>query len=547
MFNFFDLDVIPTLLGRFKVKRVLIIGLSNKTIMEELFPFFIENKCLLYAIDSKIDINNLMSEYDGSENYLKDNVNYIPDDSLNVLRELNNFDAVFINGDPNWYTVYNELNIIKKNNSKFPIVFVCNNKYPHKRRDSYRDPNIIPNEFKNECCNDLPILYKEGNEIKCTNVKDGFCHAIDENTPKNGVLTAIEDFLKENSSLKFLELNQLEGISLIYLSSEFADNIIDEILKKQVEIDYTVDDLSDKILENDILLKNVSRLNILKDDIDKVEEFKHEINEKDNQLKDYEDKINIQNSQIIYKDSKLKNIESQINLEETKIQSVQSKLLNKDYEIKFKEEELEFVNSQLLTKENELTKTKNRLLNLEGNFLRIKDDLNLKISSQADELEHVNSQLLTKEKELKETKDKLIKSEYDFSEINKELVEVKNQSNKYNNDLICKDVENKYLKNDNKLSKKLISPLAYIYLAGKSNPNEIVTNIKLYRTLKRNNCFDIGYYLTKYPDISKSDWCKYFSPQLHYVCIGFDENRKFNENEYNNKNRKELLKDIENI
>ena len=25
-----------------------------------------------------------------------------------------------------------------------------------------------------------------------------------------------------------------------------------------------------------------------------------------------------------------------------------------------------------------------------------------------------------------------------------------------------------------------------------------------------------------------SKWCRYFSPELHYVCKGFDENRVFN-------------------
>ena len=569
MFNYFDLSVIPTFLSRFKVEKILAIGLSNELIMDEIISFLKDNNCFLYAIDPKLDVKDVVKEYDD----IKDSIEYYSNDSLNVLPELKDIDAVFINGDPNWYTVYNELNLIKENNSKFPIVFVCNNKYPHKRRDSYTNPNKIPKEFKNECSNDLQIIYEENDETRCTMVKDGLCHAIQEDTPKNGVLTAIEDFLKENSSLEFLDINPLEGISLIYPYSEIAKLRVNQILENPTENAYTINDLSDKIIENDILLKHVSRINVLKDDIDKVEEFKSEIEDKDNQLKEYEDKIHIQNTQIEYNESKLNNIESQISLGETKILSAETKLINKDNEIKEiemelsskndeikdierelsskddqikdKEEELEFVNSQLLLKENELKTTKNRLINLENHFLDVKKELNF----TKRQLSEFQSNIGTSDDKLADFEDNFLDN---FTDIKKELVEVQKQlsevtnaSNEYKDNLISRDLEKEYLKNDAKLSKKIFSPLSYIYLVGKSKPNEIMTNIKLYRTLKNSECFDIGYYLNKYPDIPESNWCKYFSPQLHYVCNGFDEHRKFNDKDYNIKNKNELIRDIQ--
>ena len=85
-----------------------------------------------------------------------------------------------------------------------------------------------------------------------------------------------------------------------------------------------------------------------------------------------------------------------------------------------------------------------------------------------------------------------------------------------------------------------------MYIISKSKPSEIITNIKLYKSLKNSKCFDIGYYLTKYPDIAKSKWCKYFSPELHYVCEGFNEKRKFNKKFFKNHDKKELIEDIKN-
>ena len=108
-----------------------------------------------------------------------------------------------------------------------------------------------------------------------------------------------------------------------------------------------------------------------------------------------------------------------------------------------------------------------------------------------------------------------------------------------------KDAEIYYLKND-KFIKILLKPIAYLFIISNSNLNELKINLKLYKLLKSTEFFDIGYYLNKYPDLLKSKWCKYFSPQLHYICKGFDENRKFNIDDYNNNSRKELFEDIKN-
>ena len=81
----------------------------------------------------------------------------------------------------------------------------------------------------------------------------------------------------------------------------------------------------------------------------------------------------------------------------------------------------------------------------------------------------------------------------------------------------------------------------YLYLIVKSKPKEISLNIKLYRTLKNSKCFDIGFYLHKNKDLINSKWCKYFSPELHYICNGFEEDRTFNKKYFNRNSKKELL------
>ena len=192
MFNFYDVDIIPFILKEFKVKKVVLTDLYDGKIYGELLNYANNNNLSIITINSN---KNIESDYN--------------DIALNILPTLNDYEAIFINDDPNWYTIFNELNIIKKNNKEFPLVFICNNIFPHKKRDSYKNPDVIPDEFKNEFSRQLFL----SDDIK---IKDNFYHAIKENTPKNGVLTAIDDFLEINKSIGIMDIKFIDGITILY-------------------------------------------------------------------------------------------------------------------------------------------------------------------------------------------------------------------------------------------------------------------------------------------------------------------------------------------
>lgn len=455
MFNNYELNIIP-ILNRFNVKKVLLIGLSNETILNKLLTYYIKNDEMLYTIDNEINAEDLIN----NKNNYQENIKHFKGQSLNILPYLKNFDAILINNDPNWYTVYNELNLIKKNNLKFPLVFICNNKYPHKRRDSYINPNNIPDEYKHECYNKLPIKYEEDNKIKHAMIEDGFCHAIYEETPKNGVLTAIEDFLNENKNLKKIEIDFLEGITLIYNNSLITNNKIKKIISEENEFKYNNLEISDKIIENQLLL---------------------------NQISEIESYVNKQNKQI-------ETIKKQVNSKEKQLQKIKS--------------ELNIANSE---------KEKNTKLNKQ------KPDNSLKIKKTLDEKDTKINTL--KQKSILQTS-KIERKEYCITCFKEEL------SNK--------QLEINYLKNDS-LTKKILNPFSYLYLLLKSQPKEVRINLKLYKSLKNSSCFDIGFYLNNDKNLIESKWYKYFSPELHYVCNGFNENRTFNKKYFNRKSKKELL------
>ncbi|WJH32485.1 class I SAM-dependent methyltransferase [Paenibacillus sp. CC-CFT747] len=67
--------------------------------------------------------------------------------SLEVLPVLRDVDAVLIDGDHNWYTVYHELKIIEKL-PRFPLVLLHDIEWPYGRRDLYYNPSTIPSKHR---------------------------------------------------------------------------------------------------------------------------------------------------------------------------------------------------------------------------------------------------------------------------------------------------------------------------------------------------------------------------------------------------------------
>lgn len=260
--------------------------------------------------------------------------------------------------------------------------------------------------------------------------------------------------------------------------------------------------------------------------IEDIVKYKEEISRLENIIEQ-------QNSQLEYKDLQITNVKQQISLKTTEIQNMERELSNKDLDIKSKENELNLMQNELNILEN------NKKQLVEANNEYKNKEL---IDNKYKELVEIKNHQLKRYKSPNENLG-ILKSRYaKLSDFDTKEYCIKCYKEKIRNN----ELEIEYLKNNDKLGKKLINPMAYILILSKSKPKEIMTNIKLYKALKNSDCFDIGYYMNNYPDIQKSNWCKYFSPELHYVCKGFNEKRKFNKKHYNNKNKMKLIEEIKN-
>jgi len=136
--------------------------------------------------------------------------------SLDVLPNLPAFDAVLIDGDHNWYTVFHELTLIAnhaKNRGRFPLTLLHDVCWPYGRRDLYHDPFRIPEAFRHPWARKGMSI---GNDALADNGFNDECvNAMHEGSPRNGVLTAIEDFLQNHEHLQFTVIPGHFGLGIL--------------------------------------------------------------------------------------------------------------------------------------------------------------------------------------------------------------------------------------------------------------------------------------------------------------------------------------------
>lgn len=149
-------------------------------------------------------------------------VRHLAAPSLEVIETCANVDAWFIDGDHNWYTVYHELKAIDAvchRDGKPLLAFLHDVAWPCGRRDSYYAPDRIPAAYRQ------PFDYHGGATPGRSDLLPGggfrgmgqFAWAKSEGGPRNGVLTAVEDFMSEaGRELAFAQIPAVFGLGILF-------------------------------------------------------------------------------------------------------------------------------------------------------------------------------------------------------------------------------------------------------------------------------------------------------------------------------------------
>jgi len=147
----------------------------------------------------------------------RDDVELIRQTSLEALPELELPDAVVIDGDHNYWTVSEELRLIaeRTGEGRLPLLLFHDVCWPHARRDDYFEAAQIPEGYRHEQIGDRGGLVPDDPGVAA----DGLPYprsATAEGGERNGVLTAVEDFVATREDLRLAVVPAFFGLGVVW-------------------------------------------------------------------------------------------------------------------------------------------------------------------------------------------------------------------------------------------------------------------------------------------------------------------------------------------
>jgi hypothetical protein len=148
--------------------------------------------------------------------------------SLDALPEVGPVDIALIDGDHNWYTVNHELKLLQRMSQSegrpTPLAICHDVCWPYGRRDLYYDPETIPVEYRHRWERAGVMPGRSGLQAD-RGLNPNLANATDEGGPRNGVMTAIEDFVETaNEAFEVTVLPVLHGLAVVSPRSRLDSN-----------------------------------------------------------------------------------------------------------------------------------------------------------------------------------------------------------------------------------------------------------------------------------------------------------------------------------
>lgn len=154
-----------------------------------------------------------------------DHVCHLAKPSLEAIADQADVDAWVIDGDHNWYTVYHELkqiDAVQRRDGKPLLAFLHDVAWPCARRDMYYAPDRIPADYRHAYSPNGGAFPGQAELVEGRGFRGmgQFCWATHEGGPRNGVLTAIEDFIEdargEGRGIAFAEVPAVFGLGVLF-------------------------------------------------------------------------------------------------------------------------------------------------------------------------------------------------------------------------------------------------------------------------------------------------------------------------------------------
>jgi cephalosporin hydroxylase/GT2 family glycosyltransferase len=212
MFPLWD-DVVAPLIDAVQPRRIVEIGaLRGETTVRMLRG--LGQDCELHVIDP-------VPQFDPAEHerMFPGRYHFHLGTSLEVLPDLPPADVVLVDGDHNWYTVFHELKLLAETargaEVPLPLLVLHDVGWPYGRRDLYYAPDRIPSGFRQP---HRRAGMRPGRSALVGNggMNRDMWNAEHEGGPRNGVMTALDDFVAEHpSALRVVVVPIFYGLAIV--------------------------------------------------------------------------------------------------------------------------------------------------------------------------------------------------------------------------------------------------------------------------------------------------------------------------------------------
>ena len=148
---------------------------------------------------------------------LRPELELIRETSHEALRHIEMPDAMVIDGDHNYHVVLEELRLIDRAAtwSPGPFLIFHDVSWPHARRDTYYGPDRIPDQDRHPMVMQAGLVPGEPGLVEGGLPMVGWT-AKHEGGARNGVLTAIEDFINGRDEFRFVIIPMFFGLGFLW-------------------------------------------------------------------------------------------------------------------------------------------------------------------------------------------------------------------------------------------------------------------------------------------------------------------------------------------
>jgi Methyltransferase domain len=143
--------------------------------------------------------------------------------SLDVLGELQDIDLLLIDGDHNWHTAVSELQTVDRAAAP-PVVALHDVGWPYGRRDCYHNPDVIPPDRRQQHAR--VGIHPDIAGLTDLGVSGEVQNAEREGGPRNGVMTAVEDFIGgSRRDWRLVVVEGLHGLAVLAPPERFTPRL----------------------------------------------------------------------------------------------------------------------------------------------------------------------------------------------------------------------------------------------------------------------------------------------------------------------------------